>query len=156
METIYFYRAGDDYGCFSNFSRHSFFLDDKKWPTSEHYFQAMKFEGTPHEEEVRKLSSPGKAAEKGRSRALPLRRDWEAVKEDIMRRALIAKFTQTKDIKDILLGTGSATLVEHTSNDSYWADGGDGTGLNRLGVLLMEVRHIFRHQLPAQASSSTQ
>jgi hypothetical protein len=39
-----------------------------------------------------------------------------------------------------LLATGDKNIVEHTENTSYWGDGGDGTGLNRLGVLLMEVR----------------
>jgi len=34
--------------------------------------------------------------------------------------------------------------VEHTDNDSYWADGGDGSGRNMLGVLLMSVRKELR------------
>jgi len=38
------------------------------------------------------------------------------------------------------LGTGDAELVEHSHNDRYWADGGDGSGQNRLGQLLMELR----------------
>jgi N-glycosidase YbiA len=33
--------------------------------------------------------------------------------------------------------------VEHTRNDAYWGDGGDGTGKNRLGQLLMELRAKF-------------
>src|SRR5437870_3212881 len=37
--TIYFYSTRGDHGCFSNFSRHAFELDGKRWPTSEHYFQ---------------------------------------------------------------------------------------------------------------------
>ena len=40
--------------------------------------------------------------------------------------------------------TGDAELVEHTKNDRYWADGGDGTGRNRLGQLLMELREQLR------------
>ncbi len=39
---IHFYNLNDDYGCFSNFSRHTVFLNGKRWPTSEHYFQAHK------------------------------------------------------------------------------------------------------------------
>lgn len=43
--TIYFYSAREKpYGCFSNFSRHGFELDGQWWITSEHYFQAQKFE----------------------------------------------------------------------------------------------------------------
>jgi hypothetical protein len=46
--------------------------------------------------------------------------------------------------REILLNTGEATLVEHTRNDSYWADGGDGSGRNILGKLLMQVRQELR------------
>lgn len=137
---INFYSTAEEYGCFSNFSRHSIFLKGKRWPTSEHYFQAQKFAGEPDEEEVRRAKRPMDAANMGRDRKRPLRRDWESVKEQVMLDALRAKFTQHDDLKEILLGTGSAKLVEHTANDSYWGDGGDGSGKNRLGHLLMRLR----------------
>ena len=141
---IEFYSVTSDYGCFSNFSRHSIHLKGKRWPTTEHYFQAQKFAGTEHEEAVRMCKKPSEAANMGRSRKLPLRRDWESAKDRIMMDALRAKFTQHEDLKAILLGTGDAKLVEHTENDSYWADGGDGSGKNRLGQLLMQLRTELR------------
>lgn len=141
---INFYSTQGDYGCFSNFSRHSIFLKGKRWPTSEHFFQAQKFAGTDHEEEVRKAKTPSLAANLGRSRKLPLRRDWESVKDQVMLEALRAKFTQHDELKAILLGTGDAKLVEHTERDSYWGDGGDGSGKNRLGLLLMQLREELR------------
>ncbi len=58
--------------------------------------------------------------------------------------ALRAKFTQHGRCQRMLLATGEAELVEHTRNDFYWADGGDGTGRNRLGVLLMQLRAELR------------
>ena len=61
-----------------------------------------------------------------------------------MRRALLAKFTQHDDLRAVLLGTGEADLVEHTASDAYWGDGGDGTGKNRLGHILMRVRAELR------------
>ena len=141
---INFYTTTGEYGCFSNFSRHPIFLKGKRWPTSEHYFQAQKFAGTEHEEEVRKCKTAREAANMGRSRKLPLRRDWEGVKDQIMLEAVRAKFTQHEDLKEILLGTGDAKLIEHTENDSYWADGGDGSGKNRLGQILTQVRDELR------------
>ncbi len=141
---IEFYSTAGEYGCFSNFSRHSIHLKGKQWATTEHYFQAQKFAGTAHEEAVRMCKRPSDAANMGRSRKLPLRRDWESVKDQIMFDALRAKFTQHDDLKAILLGTGDAKLVEHTANDSYWADGGDGSGKNRLGQLLMRLREELR------------
>lgn len=141
---IEFYSTAGEYGCFSNFSRHPIFLKGKRWPTSEHYFQAQKFAGEPDEEEVRMAGKPALAANMGRDRKRPLRRDWEAVKERVMFDALRAKFTQHEDLKAVLLGTGDAKLVEHTANDAYWGDGGDGSGKNRLGQLLMKLRDELR------------
>lgn len=146
--TINFYGVGDEYGCFSNFSPHPIVLKGVIWPTSEHYFQAQKFAGTPDEEEVRRAKSPMIAARMGRSRKSPLRKDWEAVKDRIMNEAVQAKFTQHADLREILLGTGEARIVEHTANDSYWGDGGDGRGKNMLGQILMRVREELRAGRP--------
>lgn len=143
-DTIQFYSVSDEYGCFSNFSAHEIRLKGKLWPTSEHYFQAMKFQSTEHQEAIRKQRSPMIAARMGRDRKRPLRRDWESVKDAIMRDAVLAKFSQHADIRAILLGTGDAKLVEHTSNDAYWGDGGDGSGRNQLGQILMSVRATLR------------
>lgn len=87
------------------------------------------------------------AARMGRDRRRPLRNDWETVKEDIMREALRAKIGQHADVRELLLSTADAVLVEHTGNDRYWGDGGDGTGRNRLGQLLMELREVLRKEL---------
>lgn len=147
MKRILFYRVNELYGEFSNFSPHPIELNEKVWPTSEHYFQAQKFVDTEHVEAVRLAKSPMVAARMGRSRERPLRVDWETAKDDIMREALQAKFTQHPTLRSLLLKTGDVELVEHTKNDRYWADGGDGTGENRLGQLLMELREQLRKNL---------
>jgi N-glycosidase YbiA len=146
MKAIRFYRVNEPHGELSNFSPHPFELDGRTWPTAEHYFQAHKFSGTEHEEAVRLARSPMIAARMGRSRERPLRPDWETVKDDVMREALRAKFTQHPALRSLLLGTGDAELVEHTENDAYWADGGDGRGKNRLGQLIMELREELRNE----------
>lgn len=144
MEVIRFYRVKESYGCFSNFASYPIKLKGKEWPTSEHYFQAQKFAGTEYEEAIRLAKSPMIAARMGRSRKRPLRPGWEEVKDDIMREAVLAKFTQHGEIREILIDTGDALLIEHTNNDSYWGDGGDGQGKNMLGQILMEVRARLR------------
>lgn len=143
---IRFYAVGDEYGFFSNFSPHPITLKGKTGPTSEHYFQAQKFAGTRDEEEVRLAKSPMTAARMGRSRKRPLRKDWEDVKDSVMHEAVLAKFTRHADLREALLGTGEALLVEHTTNDRYWGDGGDGSGQNRLGQILMRVREELRNR----------
>jgi hypothetical protein len=148
---IKFYSVHGDYSCFSNFSPHPIKLKGQTWFHSEGYFQAQKFVGTKHESDIRKMKSASGAASAGRDRSKPLRRDWESVKDDIMREAVYAKFTQHKDIQKILLGTGDEKLIEHTDKDSYWADGGNGSGKNMLGIILMETRERIRKETLPQS-----
>ena len=121
---IYFYRERDKpYGCFSNFSKHSFQLDGQPWQTVEHYFQAMKFVGTPRAYEIQLAKAPMEAKIMGNDRNYPIRQDWEQVKDDLMRRAVFAKFEIHDDIRAILLGTDEAELIENAPNDYYWGCG---------------------------------
>jgi N-glycosidase YbiA len=152
-EVIHFYRGSDEYGCFSNFSPHPIRLGGKRWPTSEHYFQAQKFEDPSHREAIRKIKSPMIAARMGRDRKKNLRRDWESVKVSVMTEAVRAKFTQHEGLRNILLSTGNAKLVEHTENDDFWGDGGDGSGRNMLGQVLMRVRdELHGHLVNAEGA----
>lgn len=144
---IYFYTAGEAYGEFSNFSRFGFALDGKYWKTSEHYFQAMKFEGTEYEDKIREARSPKDAANLGRRRDFPLREDWEIVKDDVMRRAVLKKFQTHPELIDLLVSTGDEKIVENARSDYYWGCGQDGSGKNMLGKILMEVREQLKSEL---------
>jgi ribA/ribD-fused uncharacterized protein len=148
---IYFYSTRDAYGCFSNFSPHAIELKGKRWPTSEHYFQAQKFAGTEHEELVRLAKTPKQAAEMGRDRSRPLRIDWEQVKDDVMREAVRQKFLTHQDIQKVLLETGEEELIEATTNDYYWGCGTKKTGKNMLGKILMEARADLRARLAQES-----
>ena len=68
------------------------------------------------------------------------------MKLDVMRRAVLAKFTQHQELRELLLETGDRKIIEHTANDSYWGDGDNGTGRNMLGIILMEVRDQLRKE----------
>jgi|SRR6185436_3789005 len=140
---IKFYSIHGTYAGFSNFSHHPITLKNKIWKTSEHYFQAQKFAGTFLESAVRRCKGASDAARMGRDRNNPLRRDWENVKDNVMRKIVLAKFSQHEDLKKLLLSTGNEQLVEHTEKDKYWADGGNGSGKNMLGIILMEVRRAL-------------
>ena len=156
---IKFYHIHEPYYEFTNFAQYPIKLDGKQWPTTEHYFQAQKFIGTPYEEAIRKQFSARGAFDMSRNPAVFcwLRGDWEIVKNDIMLKCLRAKFTQHEILMQKLLATGDRKLIEHTTNDSYWGDGGDGSGLNVLGKLLMQVRKELssKHQSEKSASLST-
>ena len=142
---VYFYDTHENpYGCFTNFSRHGFELDGKWWTTSEHYFQAQKFAGTPQAEEVRQLPTPREAFNLARDLKHLVRPDWSNVRDSVMLKAVERKFESNADIQTILLSTGDALLVENSPVDSYWGCGADGKGKNMLGKILMEVREKLR------------
>lgn len=144
MDTINFYSTRGKYGCFSNFSAHPVKISDVVWPTTEHYFQAQKFTDANTIKKVELAKTPTEAAKIGRDRNNVLRDDWEQIKDDVMRTAIFYKFTQYPELKKTLLETRDALLVEHTENDKYWGDGGDGSGKNMLGKILMEVREKLK------------
>ncbi|MDC3955201.1 NADAR family protein [Polyangium jinanense] len=141
---IRFYSIQDAYGEFSNFAPYPILLDKKRWPTSEHYFQAQKFLDANVQERIRSASTPLLAARLGRDRKQRLRADWESVKVSVMRRAVEAKFRQHDDLTVLLLSTADARIVEHTDADAFWGDGGDGSGRNMLGRILMDIRTILQ------------
>ena len=145
VKEIKFYKVHDDYGFMSNFAPYPFSDGSKNWPTSEHYFQAQKFLIPEIQEKIRQIASPMDAALEGRNPQNPLRPDWEEVKDEVMLQALRMKFNQNPEIAKGLLATGDAILIEHTRNDAYWADGGDGSGKNKLGLLLMQVREELKN-----------
>jgi len=137
---IKFYKTKETYGCFSNFSRHAISLDGRIWPTTEHYFQAQKFVGTPRYDQIANAATPRIAADLGRDRGLLLRADWEQVKDEVMLKCVREKVLQHVEIKKLLLSTGDAEIIEDSPIDSYWGCGKDGLGRNQLGKTLMVIR----------------
>ena len=71
------------------------------------------------------------------------REDWEDVKVDIMEKILQLKFDQHEDIRENLLNTWLRPIVDHTKDDSFWGDGGDGSGQNMLGKILTRIRNRY-------------
>ncbi len=150
--TIYFYKVSEFYGCFSNFSPHAIQLRGQSWPTTEHYYQAQKFLNTEDEAlclVIQAVQTPGEAAAIGRDSSHRIRADWEQVKNQIMREAVLTKFLTHLDIQAVLLSTGEHYIVENSPTDAYWGCGSDRKGQNQLGRTLMSVRQEI-HFLLAQ------
>ena len=142
--TIYFYTTRDKFGEFSNFAKYGVELDGQWWKTTEHYFQAQKFLDEDYKEKIRNVPDPKTAANLGRSRAVPIREDWERVKDDVMRKAVLKKFQTHPELRELLLSTGDEEIVENAPGDCYWGCGADGSGTNMLGKILQEIRSELR------------
>lgn len=81
---------------------------------------------------------------------IKLRSDWEEVKDQAMYEAVKEKFKQNSDLKERLLNTGDAILIEGNRwHDNYWGNCTcdkckNITGRNQLGLTLMKVREELR------------
>ena len=150
-EVIRFYSNSETFKELSNFYPGKFTIDGKTYPTVEHYFQAMKFPNNPaFQDQIIAQKTPAGAKKMGGTKIIPLRTDWEEVKNEVMAKALKAKFTQNADLKELLLSTGTKALEEASPTDSYWGTGKNGKGQNQLGKLLMELRD----ELAAESAAS--
>ncbi len=58
------------------------------------------------------LITLNKLLELGRSRKVPIRKDWESVKDSIMYQAVLKKFQTHDSLKEILLSTGDQDIIE--------------------------------------------
>ena len=138
---IFFYNKGAPYYEFTNFYEKSVIIDNKKWPTTEHYYQAQKFTDENLREQIRKLKTAREAFSFARANKQSVRADWQNVNLDIMLKAVRAKFSQNQKLKDLLLGTGDKILVENAGkNDDFFGAGADFNGHNHLGRILIQVR----------------
>ena len=109
------------------------------YQNNEAAFQAQK---TYSKEERIEFTTLEPRDAKRRGRRVRLRKDWEQVKDSIMEEIVRAKFSQNEELKEQLLATGDAQLVEGNRwNDRYWGvDIRSGVGENHLGKILMKVR----------------
>ena len=125
-------------------------IDDVILHTSEHYVQAMNFPHDPdYQDKLRTTKICDDIQQVGSTRQIKLRSDWEDVEENVMMNALRAAFDQYPELKQLLLSKAGNSLVEHTEIYNYWGEGGDGSGLNRLGILLVELRYTCIHDKQA-------
>lgn len=127
----------------SNFYPAQVELDGVTYPTVENAFQAAKTLN-PEERIPFVTCSPAEAKKMGR--ALNLRKDWEDVKEDVMRALLLQKFAVGSENLEKLCATYPAPIIEGNDwHDTYWGKcqcpkchGGE----NRLGDILEWIRRM--------------
>jgi len=109
-----------------------------KYPSVEHAYQSAKTLDVSERKRIAALPTPAEA--KAAGRALPLRKDWETAKFDVMERCVRDKFTRHADLRAKILATGDTYLEEgNTWGDRIWGVY-LGQGENRLGRILMMVR----------------
>lgn len=137
---VWFYKQEENplTALFGNFAPAQIKYNGRIFQKSEAAYQSEKYVDPAFKDRFTSIS--GQEAWK-LARASMTNKAFDRLK--VMREVVLAKFSQNEELKEILLATGNAYLVEHTpkkGRDSYWADDHDGSGKNMLGIILMETR----------------
>jgi ribA/ribD-fused uncharacterized protein len=148
---IRFYRANEKpYGAFSNLFPRSIEFEGVIYPTSEHAYQAGKARKPAVREWILNAPTPALAAMAAHGLYVwDVVPNWAQIKFNRMRAVLRAKFDQHTDLRELLLSTGNARVVEagtvNNPINRLWGEV-NGQGENMLGVMLMELRTLYAQQ----------
>ena len=157
-DAVFFHLPDEPYGFLSNWYPSPFEIDGIRYSSCEQYIMYQKcilFGDENSAGEVLATDDPETQQTLGRAASGWNEYLWNGNCQLILRRGLIAKFTQNDELRRMLLDTGDAVLVEAANSDKTWACGrgmhnGDRfdiskwDGTNILGFALMDVRDELR------------
>lgn len=158
-EPILFYHPKDEFGFFSNFSRHSVpcrnpWTDKPQmYRTGEHRYQAMKAMSENNHDWVALAPGAFEAKERGGPRGIELRAGWGESYGDlcyyVMLELCTAKAHQYDHIFNALDNSGDRPIYEDSPTDDIWGVRfqQDYRGKNLLGRCWMQVRKDIREAL---------
>ena len=129
---------------FSNFAPFAIDLDGTRWATVENYYQAQKFIDPDLRQSIGQAEQPIIAKTLADANKGAIRPDWDAIKDEVMYRAVRRKFELHAELRALLLATGEEDIAESAPSDYYWGVGREGTGQNRLGKMMERIRAELR------------
>ena len=129
---------------FSNSAPFAIDLDGTRWATVANYYQAQKFIDPDLRQSIGQAEQPIIAKTLADANKGAIRPDWDAIKDEVMYRAVRRKFELHPALKAMLLATGEEDIAEANPADSYWGVGRDGAGLNKLGKIMTRIRAELR------------
>lgn len=130
------------YRFLSNFYPCEIMLDGLKYSSVEAAYQASKTDDAASRRKIREEEKPAGAKKLGQN--VKLRPGWEEMKLQVMEDLVWQKFTEHADLREKLLATGDAELIEGNNwSDRVWGVC-RGKGQNHLGKILMKIREELR------------
>jgi N-glycosidase YbiA len=134
----------------SNFHPCTIEIDGAEYKSVEHYYQSKK----PIKPELSKWIKDAPTASWSKKLARLLKEsdiipDWREKREEFMRKAVRAKFTQNAELKEKLLATGDSVLHEDNPEDLFWGMAGE----DKLGKMLTALRSELKKEKQGFESS---
>lgn len=127
-----------DFRFLSNFWAASVQYEGRWYGTVEHAYQAAKTEDLHERAKIQNAATASIAKHMGKY--VPMRERWNDLRLGIMEDLVRQKFTGNPALRQKLIATDPAELIEGNSwNDRFWGVC-RGSGENHLGKILMKVR----------------
>ena len=157
-DVICFHLPSEPNGYLSNWYLSSFELDGIRFSSAEQYIMYQKCMLFGDKESAGMILATDDPAEQqaiGKDASGYIDKVWDGMRQLTAVRGLLAKFSQNEELKEQLLATGDAWLVECARKDVIWAcgfrledeerlDASKWRGKNILGFALMEVRNRLK------------
>ena len=154
MNIICFHAPDEEYGFLSNWYMSRFELDGVSYTSMEQYMmhqKAITFDDIDIAKQILETDDVSKVKALGRAVHNYNDAIWNGIRQIVVYKGLLAKFSQNKDLKEKLLSTGNNILAEAARTDSVWGIGisikanarfdmNKWRGKNLLGFALMQVR----------------
>lgn len=129
---------------YSNFSSFKVRWRDVDWMTSEHAYQAAKFDDRKIIDQIKEAPSAHDAMKIAHCYRDKQVHNSPEMKISIMEEVVRAKSAQHPYIQKKLLESGDREIVENSPTDSFWGRGPDWKGQNWLGRIWMNLRAEMR------------
>lgn len=157
MEVICFHNPDEEYGFLSNWYLSTFTIKGRTFSSLEQYMMWCKAICFGDNEIAKKIIDTDDVAlikKLGRSVSKYDENYWNGVRQIVVYKGLIAKFTQNEELKLKLKATGNDVLAECAVKDNIWGIGlsmkdpnrfesSKWKGKNLLGYTLMIVRETL-------------
>lgn len=158
VDVVFFHLPNEPYGFLSNWYMSSFDLEGVHYSSMEQYImyhKCMLFGDQATAKKVLLTDDPSEQQKLGKLCSGYINGVWAGARQAIAMRGLLAKFSQNTDLREQLINTNDAYLVECAHSDKIWAcsirlneserfDAAKWTGQNILGFALMNVREIIK------------
>ena len=158
MQIICFHNPNEENGYLSNWYSSCFSQDDISFSSMEQfmmYQKAVCFNDLKIATQILETEDVSRIKELGRLVTGYDDNYWGGIRQIVVYKGLLAKFSQNTDLKELLLKTGDAVLAECAVKDRIWGiglsmrdpdrfDRSKWKGQNLLGYTLMMVRESLK------------